>query len=294
MGIKDIEIFLAVYDYKSMSQAAKALFLTPQGVSNTIAKLEAEFNVTLFNRTIGGSQPTNDAILLKAHAQKLLDDFKRLPTLFSGTEINKKTIKVASIPGVFRYLTVDFITTFQKENPSYRLEIIEQHESIVDELCWNESVDIAINSCLVNHQKFDAYQLFDLNYCVIVNECSSLATKEQIAFTDLKDQPIAIIRCFDHYIASHYQQLNFTPNILVKTSDWDFLVDIADSNAGVSISIDYYADHHPRKYSVIRPFADNSYTYACHLLSKKNKPLSPEAVLFRDFTIRWQQTHNFL
>lgn len=294
MNIKDIEIFLAVYDYKSMSQAAKALFLTPQGVSNTIAKLESEFNVTLFNRTISGSQPTNNAVLLKTHAQKLLDDFKHLPTLFSGNEINKKTIKIASIPGVFRYLTVDFINTFHKENPSYRLEIIEQHESIVEELCWNESVDIAINSCLVNHQKFDTHLLFNLGYCVIVNESSPLTDCEKISFSDLKDQSIAIIRCFDHYIASHYRQLDFTPNILVKTSDWDFLVDIADSNAGVSISIDYYADHHPGKHSVIRPFADDSYTYACHLLSKKNKPLSPEAMLFRDFTIQWQQTHNLL
>lgn len=45
MEIKDLEIFMKVYEYQNMTKAAQELFLSPQSVGNTILKLENEFNV---------------------------------------------------------------------------------------------------------------------------------------------------------------------------------------------------------------------------------------------------------
>lgn len=84
MEIKDLEIFMKVYEYQNMTKAAQELFLSPQSVGNTILKLENEFNVILFERTTSGSLPTQEAIMLRANAMKLLNDFETVRGTFSG------------------------------------------------------------------------------------------------------------------------------------------------------------------------------------------------------------------
>ena len=48
---KDLRYFRQVYEDKSINQAAKQLFITPQGLSRVITKLEGELQTKLFERT---------------------------------------------------------------------------------------------------------------------------------------------------------------------------------------------------------------------------------------------------
>lgn len=290
MDMKDIKVFLAVFEYQNMTKAAKALYLSPQSVSNTIQKLETEFNVTLFIRTASGSQPTQDALLLKSNAQKIIDDFKQLSRTFSENLFDQKILKIGAIPGAFRYLTIDFINAFQKKYPFIQLDIIEQHESIIEEACWNETVDLIINACIVNHLKFDSYLLFSQRYCLIIHESHPLAKKKFISVKDLDIYPIAILRCFDFHLVK-FQVKGIVPNIIIKTSDMDFLADIAENNAGIGISIDYFTYKNHGEHTVVRYFDDDSMTWNGSILIKKNKKLSEEAILFIDFALEWTNQH---
>ena len=58
MDTKDIRSFRLVYEERSINQAAKQLFITPQGLSRIIHKLEEELQIVLFERTKGGMVPT--------------------------------------------------------------------------------------------------------------------------------------------------------------------------------------------------------------------------------------------
>lgn len=51
MDTKDLRCFRHVYEERSINQAAKQLFITPQGLSRIIAKLEGELQTELFKRT---------------------------------------------------------------------------------------------------------------------------------------------------------------------------------------------------------------------------------------------------
>ena len=58
MDTKDIRCFCRVYEERGINQAAKQLFITPQGLSRIITKLEAELQTTLFERSVRGLCPT--------------------------------------------------------------------------------------------------------------------------------------------------------------------------------------------------------------------------------------------
>ncbi len=45
MDTKDLRCFCRVYEERGINQAAKQLFISPQGLSRIIAKLEAEYEI---------------------------------------------------------------------------------------------------------------------------------------------------------------------------------------------------------------------------------------------------------
>lgn len=286
MEKKDIEIFLSVYEYQSMTKAAQALYLSPQSVSNTILRLEDEFGVTLFERTTSGSSPTQEADLLRGNAQKLLDDYRAIEETFSGKNESNKILKIASTTGVFRYLTLDFIDAFYAKYPFIKLEIIEQLDPTVDELLWNEAVELAFNSAPVNHIKFDAIPFSSHKYCCVMHRTHPLAAKQKIAYADLKDQPLAMIGSFSYHMNKLYKE-NFTPNVVYKTIDITFLNEIAENNQAIGLSIDYVSRPFLGKNTVIRYFEDEDCTWDSMLLAKKNKKLGLEAQLFKTFALEW-------
>lgn len=288
MNTNDLIVFLKVYEYKNMTKAAQELFLSTQGISKTIMKLENEFQVTFFQRTPSGLIPTAEAHQFKINAQKLIDDFSNLQQTFSEQyiETNKKTLKIATTTGVFRYVTLKFINDFQKKYPYISLEIIEQLDPTVNELVWNEVVDIAFNSAPVNLLKYDADLFSSHHYCLLLNKSHPLAVKEAISYTDLKDYPLAIIRSFNYYINELYQA-NITPNIVYETMDINFLNEIVEQNHAIGISVDFAAFSNLGPNSVIKPFTNSNCTWDSYLITKKNKKLTPETLLFKEFALSW-------
>lgn len=58
MDTRDLRCFRLVYEEGSINKAANQLFITPQGLSRIIRKLEDEFQTSLFKRTTSGTIPT--------------------------------------------------------------------------------------------------------------------------------------------------------------------------------------------------------------------------------------------
>lgn len=292
MDTRDLMVFLKVYEYSNMTKAAHELFMSTQGVSKIIIKLENHFQVQFFQRTATGLTPTEEAHIFKANAQKLLDDFWKVQQTFSGvlSVEHKKTLKIATTTGVFRYVTLKFVNDFHKKYPHINLEIIEQLDPTVNELLWNEVVDLAFNSAPINLFKFDADLFSSHKYCLLLHHSHPLAQKETIAYADLKDYPLAIIRSF-HYHMNALYQANITPNIVYETMDINFLNEVAENNHAICISIDFVAISRLGSNTVIKFFEDEKCTWDSYLITKKNKTLNTETLLFKDFALSWIQKH---
>jgi DNA-binding transcriptional LysR family regulator len=74
----NVEVFLAVLDHGSFSAAARTLGRVPSAVSMTIANLEAELDLQLFDRSGREPQPTAAARSLEPQARLLAAQLKQL------------------------------------------------------------------------------------------------------------------------------------------------------------------------------------------------------------------------
>ena len=64
MNMGDIEVFIAVYEEGSIARAANRLYISPQGLSKSIARIESGLGFLLFHRSAQGMVPTRYARLL--------------------------------------------------------------------------------------------------------------------------------------------------------------------------------------------------------------------------------------
>ena len=94
----NVAVFLAVVDHGSFSAAARALGRVPSAVSMAIAGLEAELDLTLFDRSGREPQPTAAARSLEPQARLLAAQLKALQVqalgLTQGLE-NRLTLAIA-------------------------------------------------------------------------------------------------------------------------------------------------------------------------------------------------------
>ena len=78
LNLYAIDVFCRVAEKKSLSQAAKTLGITPSAVSQTLAKLEADLGVALFERSARPIALTPEGKLLREHGLGLLGDAEAL------------------------------------------------------------------------------------------------------------------------------------------------------------------------------------------------------------------------
>ena len=67
MNTKELECFLAVCEEKSINKAAKTTFISVQGLSRMIKKIEAELGAEVLVRTQQGIELTDQGRILEKH-----------------------------------------------------------------------------------------------------------------------------------------------------------------------------------------------------------------------------------
>lgn len=95
MDIWQMRYFIQIYQEKSLSNAARKLYITQQALSKTLKKMEAELQIPLFNRLAYGLKPTIYADILYGNASRILDDYDQMmKELTSQKKLLYTTIKI--------------------------------------------------------------------------------------------------------------------------------------------------------------------------------------------------------
>lgn len=127
MEFKHIEYFIKVSQYKSMSQAAEALYILQQALSKCMQNLESELSCKLFHRTSKGS-------VLTEEGKYLYEKFLPIVQGFHDAEFDaieklsgqKKKITIANSPMIFGLLFPNLLYEFRDIFPNFELELLER------------------------------------------------------------------------------------------------------------------------------------------------------------------------
>ena len=285
MNQRQLEYFLRVYEKKSISGAAESLFISPQGLSKTIAKLEKELGIDLFVHEANRIVPTAAATSLANHAINILSEYDIIENRLFQNDVSKKTVGISCSFDVPQMIPADFFFKFHQKNSDILIQIHEYPDRLILEQLEQAFVEIAVISGPLDHSLYEFEPLFTEHFCLVINKKHPLSKKEFISISDLHNIPIAVKDMHNQVSVTQFaefQKKNSTPNIIIETSDSHLIHSMAENNYALGMTLKYLADKIRSKNIVIRPFEKNYFSKTLYLVKHKNYILSKEAKLVYD------------
>ena len=144
MDTRDLKVFVAVYETKSITRAAKDQFLSPQGCSKIIQKIEGELGTSLFARNHFGVAPTPQGDALYRRAQMVIRLLDGVKDEVEAARALKYTLNIASTQGVSEYLSLAFVRDFAESHPHISPRIMESPDAIAKQRLADNAAEIGV------------------------------------------------------------------------------------------------------------------------------------------------------
>lgn len=220
MNTRDLECFIKVYEYRSINIAAEKLYITPQGLSRIISRLEHELDCRLFNRDRGGSQPTECGDVLYRYALSMKSDYGQLVSEIDRIKRHENgVIRFAYSFGAMAGLTIDLPLRFQEKYPEYSLDYAEMPDAVVEELVESGEFDIGFAAC-IEPDRFNAELIHESKILFVPHSKSRFYERESVSVSEIADEPITLrndnfttTRIMDH----EFEVCGKEPNVILNT-----------------------------------------------------------------------------
>ena len=86
MTIRQLELFVQVYELRNLTRAAESLYMTQSAATQNLKKTEEELGIRLFERSNRQVVPTQAGDRFYQHARKIITEYKTNNTLFFTCE----------------------------------------------------------------------------------------------------------------------------------------------------------------------------------------------------------------
>lgn len=145
MDLRLIEIFNAVMQHRSVTEAARTLGVSQPAVSAALKRLEQNVGFVLFRRESRHIVPTTEAHLLHNEAVHALAGFAELGDAAAGISAGQRgVLTIASSPGPGIAWLPEVVSHFRRERRDTRIRLLTRSSDNVRGMVSSRSFDIGI------------------------------------------------------------------------------------------------------------------------------------------------------
>lgn len=240
MRLNQLRYIKYVVEAGSISKAAEQLYISKQGLSLYIRRLETDLGVKLFFRVNSGVRLTKDGEIVYDFIKKILPEYDiMIDRLNIAAEKNKQSLKIAYGGGFFSCISCDLLLSFIEANPLYEVEHAALSDEMVEKSVLDGDFDIAFSTSAVKNPDLEYHFLFHNYRCLFVNTNHPLASLPYVNFSDLKDIKIAISPpgYFDYpFFLNKCHEVMFEPDLFIIRES-HMMYQFAKEMRGVSLMI---------------------------------------------------------
>lgn len=300
MRLEQLIYLIDVAKTNSITIAAERNYVTQQNISEAIAKLENELEVTLLYRSHKGCSLTEAGVEAVKGAKIIIDNVENLKSTLKPYSNNNSKVRgdlsINSIPAVMRKkFLAEILLEFGNKYPDVVLSVNENNNIDIIRNVISEKIDIGliamVNGLLesnnITEKEFNNNiyfeRLYDDDVLVCVGKNSPLRTKKTISIDELKNYPLVSAINSDFFLPfiSKLKKKKFDPSVLLNTSSYNTQYEIISkgSAVGFSMASDFEENQKLDKQIIAIPFAENI-KLTIGWIRAKNRPLSPAAEEF--------------
>ena len=278
MTLRHFRIFISVVKHKSITLAAKSLFMTQPAVSLAIKEMETYYGVKLFDRlsrklfiTVEGQKVYDSALIIIKNVNDLYDQIQL------GSYPNQ--IKIGASITFGAYYLPKLLDEYLVINPDIICTISNSKE-LVNAVLKHE-LDFAIVEDPLLSDKLVSQSLVNDQLVLVINQHNPLALEKIISLDQLKSQSF-LLREKDSgtrkIIDSVFLTHNFVVEPRMESASTVALLEAVKHNLGVTIVSQRMIDLVQPQNTVTRSIKNVSFERPFTLIYVKNKYLSPSLI----------------
>ena len=291
MDMGNLSVFIAVYENKSMTKAAKTLYMSPQGLSKAIMRLESDLRIPLFVRSARGVQPTKYAQEIYPKAKSLAETLQSVSSEGAKSE-SYYVLNVCFSDGMIAYLGLDFIKAFERAHPGIELQVSECSNKAIEDFLLSGEAEVGFLIGPVDNDAFQCSFFQSVPHVLIVSDESALAYRDAIDYKDLegrtlfclgKDYPVAAS------LRERLQSAEVCADSIIGVVGADTVFPFVMRDEGMLVSAAYWADLSRKPGLRIIPFLDETFAWNVYSATKRGAALSKAAANFLEFVREWDR-----
>ncbi|MBO5260674.1 MAG: LysR family transcriptional regulator [Coprococcus sp.] len=285
MNQRQLKYFLSIYKHKSITKAAEEMYISPQGISKTLALLESELGVSLFEHKSNSIVPTKAANRLACHAKNLLAEYDYITNSLFTDGNTKNELLIHCSYDVPQLLSPVFFSEFNARHPEILIKLQEYPDADILNAVSKNKIELAIVAGPLNYKKLNCELLCSEPFCIVVNKGHPLASYKEISIRQLDDVPLAVKDMSNPDSIQQYDELlknNIIPNIIIETTDAHLIHKMAEDNIAAGMSLMYLAKKIRSPNIVVIPFKEKWLSKSIYIVSNKNDTLSYIAKTFKE------------
>lgn len=248
MDFKNLKVFVTIVQKQSFSHAAESLFVTQPTISKLIRQLEEEIGVPLFHKGDAGrkreAQLTYMGEQIYQHALVILNEQQRMFETVAQVRALKQGKLTIGLPPLGSVLLSTLIAQFHKQYPNIELSFFEVGANGIEDAILKKQIDVGI---ILGHLKpvLSGIQIMDSPLSLLSRKDSQWRNRNKVSLIELKEESFLLYAdtfTLNNMIIQASNYVGFEPNVVCKSSQWDFIAKMVESNVGIALLPKIYCD----------------------------------------------------
>ncbi len=191
MTLHRLRIFVEVAENGSMSTTARKLFITQASISQSIAEIEREYSIRLFERYSKKLYltPIGQQLLLYAkqllNSEKMIDDF-----LLQSSR--KKTLRIGASLSIGASILSDLISQMKTSNPDVQNYITVARNTLIQEKLLDSELDIALGDSAPQNSDIICTPIMRDNLVLICGKDHPFWGRKSVCLQELSQEKLVV------------------------------------------------------------------------------------------------------
>jgi DNA-binding transcriptional LysR family regulator len=237
MTFHQLEIFDAVVERLSITEAARKIKISQPSVSKQLRFLERECGLKLYIKSGRGIKITEEGRLLQTAAKPILKQMEELRGSFLNrvADARATTLRVGSTPSPGAFFLPGVLKSFVRLHPKIHPTLRTGYPDAIKAMVLNGEVDIAVTTIPPAHPQIIEEAIASEEILAVVSAKHALASKRKLTERELAKAPF--IMTTEGRIAEEIKKIGLHLNVVM----WCESVDLkkAAVQAGLGVGLFY-------------------------------------------------------
>jgi len=235
MTFHQLEIFGAVAEQASITQAARKIKISQPSVSKQLRFLERECGIKLYVKSGRGIKITEEGRMLHNAAKPILKQMEELRSSFLTrvSDARDVALRVGSTPSPGAFFLPGVLKSFVKLHPKIHPTLRTGYPDALKAMVLDGEVDVAVTTIAPSHPEIIAEAIASEGIVAIVSAKHPLATKKSLTESEVGTVPF--IMTTDGRIADEIKKIGLRLNVVMWCESVDLKKAAVEAGLGVGL-----------------------------------------------------------